>query len=381
MKLFCFPSFLISLLARASKLFFNMMIPSLKVIRTILITMMVISTTFIIYLMSFSFKYHVEDWYFLPLERNLIKSYHPRTVRFCPAGFCHYDHSLEITRGFINQSFHYESPGNRDSCLEVDFQFHPTCNTIHEVDIRFYSESEINVMLLESGGSWRIPWKIEPTQSHLKKEVVKGSLFYDGVNNSITGMIDERIPNEDNIYYHAAILKMLKINRGFNDESIKNQESDAIAMDLLTSSPYVLDAYGFCGASVITEYAHNDARMLLKSKLLRSRDRFLVGMNLVRGLAHLHGLKAPLTVVHNDINMGNMLRVQHSSLKFHDFNIGLIIDRNQTKNDPCMFPVQYNNSLWRAPEEIHNETYVTDKVDVYALGNVLYQVMTKHQPW
>lgn len=358
-----------------------MAIPSLKTIRTMLIVMMIVATTFLTYPIFFSSCCLVDNWYFLPIERSFIKRYPPRIVSFCPGELCHDDHNFENTRKVDNQTFGHESTSNHGSCYEVHFQFHPTCNKIHEIDIAFYNENEIDLMLLGSGGSWRIPWKIGPKQSYLKREAVRGSLFYNGRNNSITGMIDKKIPDGDNRYYHSSILKMLKLSRGFDDESMTNQQSDAAAMELLTSSPYILDIYGFCGASAITEYAHNDARMLLKSKLLRSRDRFLVGMNLVRGLAHLHGLKAPLTVVHNDINMGNMLRVQHSSLKFHDFNIGLIIDRNQTKNDPCMFPAQYNNSLWRAPEEIHNETYVTDKVDVYALGNVLYQVMTKHQPW
>ena len=38
--------------------------------------------------------------------------------------------------------------------------------------------------------------------------------------------------------------------------------------------------------------------------------------------------------------------------------------------------------MWRSPEEISNKSYVEPhQSDVYSLGNILYQVMTRHQPW
>jgi len=38
--------------------------------------------------------------------------------------------------------------------------------------------------------------------------------------------------------------------------------------------------------------------------------------------------------------------------------------------------------MWRSPEEIQNTSYVQmTQSDVYGLGNILYQTMTRHQPW
>jgi len=38
--------------------------------------------------------------------------------------------------------------------------------------------------------------------------------------------------------------------------------------------------------------------------------------------------------------------------------------------------------LWKSPEENANASYVNPaKADMYGLGNLLFQVMTKHQPW
>ena len=38
--------------------------------------------------------------------------------------------------------------------------------------------------------------------------------------------------------------------------------------------------------------------------------------------------------------------------------------------------------MWRSPEEIKNSSYVQmTQTDVYGIANILYQTMTRHQPW
>ena len=56
-------------------------------------------------------------------------------------------------------------------------------------------------------------------------------------------------------------------------------------------------------------------------------------------------------------------------------------DSNLNEKD-CYAPVQYEGNLWRSPEEVRNTTLVeTDKADMYGFGNILFQVLTRHQPW
>ena len=58
---------------------------------------------------------------------------------------------------------------------------------------------------------------------------------------------------------------------------------------------------------------------------------------------------------------------------------------NGIQNDDtmmCPSPVKFRNDLWRSPEEVKNISYVQlTQADVYGLGNILYQTMTRHQPW
>jgi len=41
----------------------------------------------------------------------------------------------------------------------------------------------------------------------------------------------------------------------------------------------------------------------------------------------------------------------------------------------------YLKNKWRSPEEIINEGNVTSKVDVYSIGNLLFQLLTTREPW
>ena len=46
----------------------------------------------------------------------------------------------------------------------------------------------------------------------------------------------------------------------------------------------------------------------------------------------------------------------------------------------CGFTVGKNGGIWRSPEEYHYDVE-NEKVDVYSLGNVLYFLLTRQNPW
>ena len=288
-----------------------------------------------------------------------------------------------------------------DECVPMQqwqTTFYPTCNLMHEVDLTSWPhlsrlnsthfrlvEEETRATFLNARGSWRMAWKISPRSHHLANVEAGGSLNHVGVENSIPDMKEKRLKRLDGRESHAAVLKMLRLDRSYDAHSFANHQLDAMAMERLTSSPYVLDVYNFCGQSTMAEYATGDIRAFLKNSLLGSPDRFHIARNLVRGLSHIHGIDSHLgtnvTLAHNDINLANIVRVRHTSLKYHDFNIGVPLRWDPIQNRPCGFPVRYASPLWRSPEEIRNSTYVSEKVDIYSFGNMLFQIMTKHQPW
>jgi serine/threonine protein kinase len=158
-------------------------------------------------------------------------------------------------------------------------------------------------------------------------------------------------------------------------------------MERLTSSPYIVNEFGFCGESVLTEYAPHSGRDFIKNKKLRTWERLQIAHDLAAALSDMHSIDYPhatnATLTHNDINIANVIQGDHGRIKFNDFNIGVRMRWNQTK--PCGYPVHFFAPLWRSPEEIlatNTSVYVhPEKSDIYGLGNLLFQVLTTHQPW
>lgn len=263
-----------------------------------------------------------------------------------------------------------ERPFHEDCSPMADWQtkFFPTCNIMHELPLVESGDKEsVNnvttatafeppVTLINTQGSWRMVWKV--TQRYQK----------------------ESEPQQ-------IVLKTLRYNREFDLESFQLQYVDSMAMERLTSSPYIANEYGFCGQSVLTEFATNSGRDLIKNKKLKTWQRVQIAHDLAASLADMHSIDYPnatnATFTHNDINIANTIQGEHGRIKFNDFNIGVLMRWNRTK--PCGYPVHFSAPLWRSPEEIsatNTSAYVhPEKSDTYALGNLLFQVLTTHQPW
>jgi hypothetical protein len=232
---------------------------------------------------------------------------------------------------------------------KANVQVHPTCNILHEMALDDFSS---DISLLSVKGSWRSTWKME---------------------------------------HPRAVLKLLSFKRRFDHRSAYAHAVDIMAMEQLTASPYVINAYGFCGQSVITEWAPTSGRDYMKQETIRTMERLKMARDLARGLADIQAFRPLIeykdnslptntaVFAHNDINIANTVQID-GKVKWNDFNIGVLLRQNNGSD--CGVPARYKGGLWRSPEEIRNTSYVQlQRSDVYSLGNILYQVMTRHQPW
>lgn len=274
----------------------------------------------------------------------------------------------------------FEKPFLEECEQQRNPQVHPTCNQLHELpmnDDEDHNHGDGAIALLNTKGSWRTAWTVQ---------------------------------ND------TAVLKVLQWSRSFNEEAYHHHALDVIVSDLLTASPYVIDAYGYCGQSILQEWAPNSGRDFVKSYDIRNRQRLRIARDLARGLADLQALQPishesfrdgphnnttgekgeeglisrqippapPVVFSHNDINIANTIQGTNGRVKWNDFNIGVLLRTKKGSNftEECGAPVKFRADLWRSPEEVRNTSYVQlQYTDMYGFGNILYQVMTRHQPW
>jgi serine/threonine protein kinase len=134
--------------------------------------------------------------------------------------------------------------------------------------------------------------------------------------------------------------------------------NDAVAMERLTASRSVIDIYGFCGMAVITEFAGSvlDKRTDIRSS---SQTQLAFAIDIAQGLADVHnidGEEIGPTLVHNDININNVVVTVDDRPLLNDFNIAIPLMKHNETGETCP----------------RNEVYRTEKADLYAVGNIFY---------
>ena len=374
----------------------------------------------------------------------------------------------------------FERPWNEE-CEPVLTQplqpiVHPTCNGIHELPS--LTTLDIDSSLLSMKGSWRSVWKVSNNDAKHRQQLQQQEQESDDNTSTMNETSSSLLRNATTSRkmttssHRSVVLKMLHLHRQFDRESFEAHATDIMVMDQLTASPHVVNAYGFCGQTVVTEFAELSGRDFVKRYDIGSQERLRVARDLARGLADIQALQPlphdtyistssdnntdtdtggtyddtpdiPIVFAHNDITIANTIMID-GRIKWNDFNIGVfmrekkqrwvdsldskldldtqrrherlpsirstsIASNNADKNvnivppsittrtssftaftdtnrdkvgNLCPAPVKYRSDLWRSPEEIKNTSYVQlTQSDVYGLGNILYQTMTRHQPW
>ena len=227
---------------------------------------------------------------------------------------------------------------------------HPTCNSIHELSLTI---SETDSTLLSMKGSWRSVWKVNLDRRHGSHGVKhsKRLVTNDTLSSFPSNATDNSIREEKSPSSSSVVLKMLHLHRRFDRQSYEAHSTDIIVMDRLTASPYVVDAHGFCGQSVVTEFAESAGRDFVKRYDIGSRERMKIGRDLARGLADVQALQPlphatimaktatgvaydetpsiPVVFAHNDINIANTVMVS-GRIKWNDFNIGVFMRQKTT---------------------------------------------------
>lgn len=339
-----------------------------------------------------------------------------------------------------------EADGEEERCVPMaswQTTAYPNCNSVHEIDL--VRSSSMGSLTFPSDGmtarhelsrrhvshtpgeftrrladlTARFP---DPKARRLDKDVARGvdkeaSLEFLGQGwfRSAWEVHAEYIPDYDWEedawgYEETVVLKTLRIEREFLDEYYELHRRDALAMERLTFSPYVLDIYGYCGQSAVNELANFGIEgMGSLEKVARSfrvigdvepvnKIKLQLASMVAAGVSHMHSVDYPefppsreeekdeegedemddgysesedyvpsmglpvnlvngrilsnSTLVHYDLNPRNIAIVAKGRPKLNDFNVAEFLKWDRVANRTCGFKGRFREPWWRSPEEM-----------------------------
>lgn len=231
---------------------------------------------------------------------------------------------------------------------------YPTCNNLHELEIDRANES--NIFLMSDNGFFRSAWSVEGAED------------------------DQR-----------TVLKMLQIDEslGFDDHTFGLHRIDAAVMERMTSSPFIVDVYSFCGQSVVTEFCVSAKYEVITNENATFTERLQASIDITQGLLALHSIDYPNATkpsfVHMDLKPHNVMQTikrpgTRSRLKLNDFNLGLALRQDPATKETCAYPIK--NRYGGAPElhypnRTHDTTVDAHLFEMFRMGHLLYAMATR----
>lgn len=300
----------------------------------------------------------------------------------------------------------------------------PNCNELHEIDFRqginprrkVIDPSSLGAiadgdksMAYVGSGLWRDVWEVDP-RGELGRQGDYGATN----SNQIMESDDENTP--------VAVLKVMKREHAYDFRNYDRHRRDALVMERLSSSPYIVEIYGYCANSVLTEYVGQTLDDLIyeddnvrdgKEKIneyegapgvpnhtnedkgngtmaLPSRkasretsiNRIRLALDIYRGIADLHNISGS-PVLHADVQAKQFLiDPRTGTVKLNDFNRCRFLPRKGGQEDGsvCRVKIPSAPGANRAPEE-YNHLGLSEKVDVFSAAHIVFGILTGKRFW
>ncbi len=114
-------------------------------------------------------------------------------------------------------------------------------------------------------------------------------------------------------------------------------------------------------------------KLLLRKGALAWQDAVEIGWQVCSALQHLHNNG----VIHRDLKPANLFFTKEGKVKLGDFGIAL----DTARADLTQTGLTVGTYMYMSPEQIQGDRSISSKTDLYALGCLLYEMLTGRPPF
>jgi serine/threonine protein kinase len=129
---------------------------------------------------------------------------------------------------------------------------------------------------------------------------------------------------------------------------------------------------------IVSELLHTDVERLLRSEQeLSLHERVRMAKDAALGVNWLHGISG---IIHRDLKPANLLVDSNLTVKLTDFGFAQLRPESEDETLEDGRGGAKGTPLWMAPEIMMGKPF-TEKVDVYSFGIILWQILTRQEPF
>ncbi len=256
----------------------------------------------------------------------------------------------------------------------------PNCNDVHEIDLRYAlhlsRRGEVIPADLGEGDKSGHEWKQDDKEKARRMGYLGSGLWRQ------VWKVHPRMDGED------AVLKVMKSEHEIDRRNFDRHRRDSLVMERLTSSPYVVSIFGFCGNTVLTqhggmtldEYIFEDVKVVEKYNRNTQQGKLRLALEVMKGVQSLHGIPDG-PIVHADIQAKQFLfDPEDGRIRINDFNRCRFLPKNNSTGEICKLKIPSAPGSNRSPEE-YELMKIDEKIDIYSTANVLYGILTGQKPY
>ena len=178
---------------------------------------------------------------------------------------------------------------------------------------------------------------------------------------------------------YVVIKKMTARKNSSNVERFKREAQ--ILLDL--QSPYIVHLFDYFTEGgyryMVEELVDGMAldKLIQKQVMLSPQLALLILQDACFALKYAHSKD----IVHRDIKPGNILISKRAEIKLADFGIASDKEQNTEEGSLTQTGVALGTPAYMPPEQFENSAMVDKRADIYALGIMLYEMVTGAKPY
>ncbi|MGN0740878.1 MAG: serine/threonine protein kinase [Treponema sp.] len=175
----------------------------------------------------------------------------------------------------------------------------------------------------------------------------------------------------------VVIKKMTMRTNAMAKERFKKEAQ--ILLDM--QSPYIVHLFDYFTEGPYRYMVEEFVDGLALDKLIKKQTVIEPTVALLILLDSCYALKFAHSkgIVHRDIKPGNILISRRAEVKLADF--GIASDENEESSDKTQTGVTLGTPAYMPPEQFENSSAVDNRADIYALGVMLYEMVTGTKPY